>query len=60
MTRREFIKSLTGVVVASLIGIRWLAKIAVPRRFILASQVKKYPGSLIPLGDISQQSKWSG
>ena len=60
MTRREFIKSLTGVVVASLTGIRWLAKTVMPRRFVRASGVKKYPGTLIPMGDVSQESKWSG
>jgi hypothetical protein len=60
MTRREFIKSVVNTAIAAFIGVRWLAKKAVPRKFLLAFKVKKYPGSVIPLGDISEQGKWNG
>ena len=60
MTRREFIQSLIGIAAAAVVGIEWLAKKAVPRKFVQAGRVEKYPGSLKPLGDIHKQSKWSG
>ena len=31
-----------------------------PRKFVWAFRLKKYPGSLRPLRDISKPSKWSG
>ncbi len=60
MTRRKFIRKLikTGSVI--IVGISWLAKNTTPRKFIRAFRVKKYPGHLKPLGDIYEQSKWSG
>jgi hypothetical protein len=41
-------------------GASWLVRKAAPRRFVRAFRVKKYPGSVRPLRDISKQSKWSG
>ncbi len=38
----------------------WLASKASPRKFVRAYRIKKYPGSLKSLGEISQQNKWSG
>jgi hypothetical protein len=60
MTRREFIKSIISAAIAVSIGVRWLSKKAVPRKFLLAFRVKKYPGTVIPMGDISEQSKLNG
>ena len=37
-----------------------LAKTVVPRRFLRAKPMAKYPGPLKPLGNITSQSKWSG
>ncbi len=60
MTRRKFIKKLIGAGSAIVVGASWLIKKAAPRKFIRAVRLKKYPGSLKSLGDISKQSKWSG
>ncbi len=38
----------------------WLVRKTVPRKFVRAYRIKKYPGSLRPLREISQQNKWSG
>ncbi|MHC4534607.1 MAG: hypothetical protein ACYS6K_11700 [Planctomycetota bacterium] len=60
MTRRKFINKLmkTGSII--LAGISCLAKSADPRKFVRAMRIKKYPGRLKPLRDISRQCKWSG
>lgn len=60
MTRRKFIHKLikAGSVIA--VSASWLISRASPRKFVRAIRVKKYPGSLKPLRDISEQSKWSG
>ena len=60
MTRRKFINKLmkTGSII--LAAISFLTKNANPRRFVRAMRIKKYPGRLKPLRDISKQSKWSG
>ena len=60
MTRRKFIRKVTGVGLTIVVGASWLIKKTAPRKFIRAVRLKKYPGSLKPLGDISKQSKWSG
>jgi len=60
MTRRKFFQKLIKVGSAIIVGGWWLAKKAVPRKFVWAAKLKKYPGSLKPLGDIHKQSKWSG
>jgi len=58
MTRRRFIRILakTGAVIVA--GVLWIA--GVPRRFVRARPVKKYPGSLKFMGDVSRGGKWSG
>jgi hypothetical protein len=58
MTRRKFIQKLIKAGAAIVLGAWWLAK--EPRKFVWAIRVKKYPGSLRPLGDIHKQGKWSG
>ena len=60
MTRRKFIQKLVKAGSAVIVGAWWLAKKAAPRKFMWAVKLKKYPGSLRPLGDIGKQSKWSG
>jgi hypothetical protein len=60
MTRRKFIRKLITTGSAIAIGASWLISKASPRKFIWAVRIKKYPGSLKPLGDIFRQSKWSG
>jgi len=60
MTRRKLIQKLIKAGLAVIVGLGWLAKKAAPRKFIRAVVLKKYPGSLRPLGDISKQGKWSG
>ena len=60
MTRRKFIQKLIKFGAAVIAGTYWLAKKAVPRKFVWAAKLKKYPGSLKPLSDIHKQGKWSG
>ena len=60
MTRRKFIQELIKGGAAIIVGVCWIAKKASPRRFVWASRLKKYPGSLKPLQDVNKQSKWSG
>lgn len=60
MTRRKFINKIIITGSAILAGISFLAKNPTPRKFMRAMRIKKYPGRLKPLRDISKQSKWSG
>ncbi|MDH4239894.1 MAG: hypothetical protein OEW48_10050 [Phycisphaerae bacterium] len=60
MTRRKFIQKLITAGSVIIAGTSWLASKAAPRKFVRAFRVKKYPGSLRPLRDVSKQSKWSG
>lgn len=60
MTRRRFVQSILKTGSAILLGVVWLGKKAVPRRFIWAARLKKYPGPLKTLGDIGKQGKWGG
>ncbi|UCE46823.1 MAG: twin-arginine translocation signal domain-containing protein [Phycisphaerales bacterium] len=59
MTRRNFITNLTGAAVAIFAGVSSLARKG-PRKFVRAFRIRKYPGVLKPLEDISGPSKWSG
>ncbi|MHC4595958.1 MAG: hypothetical protein ACYS9C_12605 [Planctomycetota bacterium] len=60
MTRRKFIHKLIKAGSAIAIGASWLVMKATPRKFMWAVRLKKYPGSLKPLRNISKQGKWSG
>ncbi len=60
MTRRKFVQKLMKAGSVIIFGAWWLAKKAVPRKFVWAVKTKKYPGRLKPLRDISKQSKWNG
>jgi hypothetical protein len=41
-------------------GTLWVAKKAVPRKFVRAVPLKKWRGPVRSLQNISKQSKWSG
>jgi hypothetical protein len=58
MTRRKFIQVLAKTGAAIVAGVLWIAR--TPRKFMRAIPVKRYPGSLKSLGDVSEQGKWSG
>ncbi len=64
MTRRKFIQKLVKAGSVIIVGTWWLARQtvskAVPRKFVRAVKLKKYPGSLRPLHDVYKQGKWSG
>ena len=60
MTRREFIKKAAGAGLALIAGAAWLTEKVLPRRFVRAIGIRKYPGTLKPLSNINNQSKWSG
>lgn len=60
MTRRKFIQKLIEGSSAIIVGVYWIAKKAVPRKFVRAVRLKKYPGFLKPLQNVHKQSKWSG
>ena len=60
MTRRKFIQKLIKTGAAVVIGVGWLAKKASPGKFVRAVKLKKYPGALKTLRNISKQGKWSG
>jgi len=58
MTRRKFIQVLAKAGAVIVAGVSWTAKM--PKRFVRALPVKRYPGSLKSLGDVSRGGKWSG
>jgi len=60
MTRRDFLQRIiiAGSTVAA--GCLVLAKAVLPKKFLWAKPVSKYPGRLEPLGSITSQAKWSG
>jgi len=64
MTRRKFLDGALRVgsaaVVLGLGSVRWLAGKTLPKRFVRAVRMDKYPGSIKKLGEINKQGKWSG
>ncbi|MCX5637045.1 MAG: hypothetical protein NTX52_05040 [Planctomycetota bacterium] len=66
MTRRKFIRVLAKAGAGIVVGILWLARqtfgglARAPRKFMRALPVKRYPGSLKSMGDVSRGGKWSG
>jgi hypothetical protein len=60
MTRRTFVRALVGAASAAGAGLAWLGRTVSPRRMVRAVRLGKYPGDVVPMGDISRQSKWSG
>jgi hypothetical protein len=60
MTRRKFLQKMLTAGSAVLAAGLVLAKIVLPRRFLRAKPLSRYPGRLEALGDITSQAKWSG
>jgi hypothetical protein len=60
MTRRTFLQKILAVGSAVLVAGWALAKTVVPRRFMRAKPLSKYPGRLKIVANITSQSKWSG
>ena len=60
MTRRGFLCRVAGVVSAICAAAGWIGRKAVPRRVVRADRPAAYPGTVVPMGDIRIQSKWSG
>jgi hypothetical protein len=60
MTRRKFIGMLISGGTAVVFGVCRLAKKVVPRKFVRAVPLDKYPGLVEPSDNINGQSKWSG
>lgn len=64
MTRRKFLDGVlhigSAAVVMGLSGVRWLTEKTLPRRFVRAVRMDRYPGSIKKLGEINEQNRWSG
>jgi len=60
MTRRKFIQKIMQTAAAIAIGAAWLAEKTGLKKFVHAERLKKYPGIVKPLGNVNNQSKWSG
>jgi len=60
MTRRTFLQKILAAGSTALVAGWVLAKTVLPRRFLLAKPLSKYPGRLSQVENIATQSKWSG
>jgi len=60
MTRRVFLQKLIIAGSAVAAGCLALAKSVLPKRFIWAKPLMKYPGRIKAIDNITSQSKWSG
>jgi hypothetical protein len=60
MTRRDFLQRIIIAGSAVAAGCLILAKAILPKRFVWAKPMTKYPGRVEPLGNITSQAKWSG
>jgi hypothetical protein len=59
MTRRKFTVFLTGLIAGAAAGLFRFGR-AAPRRFVRAVRLGKYPGRVVPMGDVRRRAKWSG
>jgi hypothetical protein len=59
MTRRDFLTMVFAAGSAAAAGVWIMAKRVLPKRFIWAKPVLKYPGRMKEI-EIEAQSKWSG
>ena len=60
MTRRKFLYHI-GAVLSAIAGcVAWMGRKALPQRTVRADCSTEYPGTIVPLGNIRIQSKWSG
>jgi len=60
MNRRAFLQKILAASSTVLVAGWALAKTVVPRRFLRAKPISKYPGQLKTISNINSQSKWSG
>jgi hypothetical protein len=60
MTRRSFLQKIMTAGATVLVAGWALAKTVVPRSFVRARPLSKYPGRLKNIDNINSQSKWSG
>jgi hypothetical protein len=60
VTRRKFMGVLAGVAAAVGAGLDWVGRKVSPRRVVRAVRLRRYPGEVVPMDDLSEQSKWSG
>jgi hypothetical protein len=60
MTRRRFLQKILTAGSTILVAGWLLAKTVVPRRFLWAKPLSKYPGRIKAIDNITSQSKWSG
>jgi len=60
MTRRRLVRVLVGAASAVCVSLCWVGQMMSPRRIVRAARLGKYPGVVVPMDDISKQSKWSG
>ncbi|MGA2324584.1 MAG: hypothetical protein ABSG22_12150 [Sedimentisphaerales bacterium] len=60
MTRRSFLQKILVAGSTVLVAGWALAKTVLPRRFLWAKPLSKYPGRLKTIANINSQSKWSG
>lgn len=60
MTRRKFLKRITGAALLAVGAVAGFVKKAAPRKFVRAVPTKLYPGGLKALRNISKAAKWSG
>ena len=60
MTRRKFIRKLLSAGSAIVVGVCWLTRKVMPRGYVWAGRLKKYPGSVKTLPNTYDQSEWSG
>ena len=60
MTRRRFVRVLAGSLSAVGAGLCWVGQRVSPRRIVRAVRLGRYPGQVVPMGDMRKQSRWSG
>jgi len=60
MTRREFMTMAAGSVSAVCLGLHGSQRLPTLCRTVRAVPPVKYPGTVVPMGDIRMQSRWSG
>lgn len=53
-------RAVAGAASAACVGLCWVGQRVSPRRIVRAVRLGKYPGVVVPMDDISKQSKWSG
>jgi hypothetical protein len=60
MTRRKLVRGIAAAMSSLGLGLWWVARAVSPRRCVRAERVERYPGKIVPMGDIRNPAKWSG